>query len=72
MAPLATPLQMGGALPVVGVLLALLLAAIVVYTVRDTGEYHDPASASDAVVCPRCHHSTAASDSVCPECGREL
>ncbi|GGN89936.1 MULTISPECIES: hypothetical protein [Haloarcula] len=71
MPSLATPFQMGGALPVVGVLLALLLAAIVVYALRNTGEYHDP-GAGDAVVCPRCHHSTAASDSVCPECGKDL
>ncbi|WP_254271390.1 hypothetical protein [Haloarcula marina] len=71
MGPSAVVLQLGGALPVVGVLVALMALAIVVYALREDSAYHNVGT-SDQVVCPRCRHATAGTDAVCPECGKDL
>ncbi|MFC6973409.1 hypothetical protein ACFQL1_19685 [Halomicroarcula sp. GCM10025709] len=65
-------LQLDGALPVVGVLLALIAVAVLAFAVRDDAGYQSTAGVDDDVVCPRCHHSTDGATGTCPECGYDL
>jgi hypothetical protein len=65
-------LQFDGALPVVGVLLALIVVVVLAFAVRDDAGYQNTVGVEDDIVCPRCHHSTDGATGTCPECGYDL
>jgi len=60
----AVPLQLGGVMPVFGVLLALLGLAVVAVK-RSNG-------ARSETPCPQCSHSVGPSDIECSVCGHSL
>ena len=66
MTPIAV-LQLGGALPVFGVLFALLTLAIAALKRRSTASLVAGGSA-----CPSCEHAVEAADEDCPACGRSF
>ena len=62
---LTAALQLGGALPVFGVLVAL-LAFVIAALKRSSGLLDDVES------CPHCDSEIAAADTDCPSCGAAL